>query len=162
MRMFQYAGRLARPAGIGQGLAITGKHLHIAREFDRQPLQNRDGLRIFGHAAQGPRVIQRDRFVVRVAVVLAAPFLRAPPHIGFGCATDRTGDILRAARLAAAEPKAGRQNRPAHGAERGVPSGREVFDEIRHANASRPDSLVCLEHDQRLTLSLAYVPPPRL
>jgi hypothetical protein len=60
MRMRQYVGRLARPAGIGQGLAISGQHFDIAREFDRQPLQNRDGLRMFGHAAQGPRVIQRD------------------------------------------------------------------------------------------------------
>lgn len=57
MGMRQYLGRLARPPGIGQGLAISAEHLHVMGKFDRQALQYRDGLRIFRQAAQGPRVI---------------------------------------------------------------------------------------------------------
>ena len=146
MRMRQDLGRLARPAGLGQGLAIGGEHLNVVRKFDRQPLQNRDGLRMFGHAAQSPRVIHRDGFVIRIAVVLAAPILRCALTIRVGGApgairytADRTGDILLTARLAASETKRGRHKRPGDGSGRDVPNPafvRQAYCVVHRTNVS--------------------------
>jgi hypothetical protein len=67
------------------------------------------------HAAERPRVIQRDLFVIRVAVVATAPFLRGAPSIRFESAAERAGDILRPPRLAARQTQHGRENRRLHG-----------------------------------------------
>jgi len=108
---------------------------------------------------QSPRVIHRDGFVIRIAVVQAAPILRyaltirvggAPGAIGY--TADRPGDILLTARLAASETKRGRHKRPGDGSGREVPNPAalfakrialsigQMFHVLRHAITPVPES----------------------
>ena len=50
---------LARPAGVGQRLAIGGEQRHVVRVLRRGGLQNRRRLRVLGQAAQRARLLLR-------------------------------------------------------------------------------------------------------
>jgi len=71
---------LGELAGVGQRLAVFGKHVEILRGLDGGGLDDRDRLAVAGERAQSARVFDGRRLLARILLVALAGLVRVAPE----------------------------------------------------------------------------------